>query len=233
MPGAAAAPGPHPSARRRRRLPLAIVLAAAVAFCVTTAAEERVHYVYLAGPEVFLADARQAGEDKKRIIEELNATYDWPFRLEGLYPLDNAIDDFGPNRETALRIYRANIDMMQRADAVAANMVRFRGPGMDGGTAFEMGYMRGLGKPVFAYYNAAPFYGEDEPPGLYAERVERHHGRHPTRTGVDIDGLAIETFGMADNLMMIGALDDTATTLQPTFREAVMEIAAFFEKRAR
>lgn len=206
--------------------------AAAVVFCAAAAAEERVHYVYLAGPEVFLADARGAGEAKKRIIDELNASEGWPFRLEGLYPLDNDIPDFAPDRATGLRIYRANVDMMQRADAVAANMVRFRGPGMDGGTAFEMGYMRGLGKPVFAYYDAKPFYGEVEPPGLYADRVERHHGRHPTSPGVDIDGLAIETFGMADNLMMIGALDDTATTLQPTFRKAVIEIGEFFKRHA-
>ena len=38
-------------------------------------------------------------------------------------------------------------------------MVRFRGPNMDTGATFEMGCMPGAGKPVFGYYDAAPFYG--------------------------------------------------------------------------
>ena len=189
------------------------------------AEEAPAYYVYLAGPEVFLPNAVQAGENKKRQIGQLNATQGWPFRLVGLYPLDNEIPGFKPNSETALRIYRANIAMMDRADAVVANMVRFRGPGMDGGTAFEMGYMRGLGKPVFAYYDAKPFYGVSEPAGRYADKVARHVGRDPDNPAVDVDGLLIEDFGMADNLMMIGALDDAGTTLQASFEEAVLRVA--------
>ena len=55
------------------------------------AAEKPVYYVYLAGPEVFLPDPVKAGEDKKKLIESLNAAHDWPFRLVGLYPMDNEI----------------------------------------------------------------------------------------------------------------------------------------------
>ena len=47
-------------------------------------------------------------------------------------------------------------------------MVRFRGPNMDTGVTFEMGCMPGAGKPVFGYYDAAPFYSKSEAPGLYA-----------------------------------------------------------------
>ena len=173
----------------------------------------------------------QAGENKKRQIDQMNATQGWPFRLVGLYPLDNEIPDFKPNSDTALRIYRANIAMMDRADAVVANMVRFRSPGMDAGTAFEMGYMRGLGKPVFAYYDAKPFYGVSEPAGLYADKVARHVGRDPNNLAVDVDGLLIEGFGMADNLMMIGALDDAGTTLQASFEEAVLRVAEHVANR--
>ena len=145
---------------------------AGILLCIAVfaAADDRPVYRLPRRPEVFLPNAREAGEDKKRVIERLNAREEWPFRLVGLYPLDNEIPDFAPNPETGIRIYRANIAMMDKADAVAANMVRFRGPGMDGGTAFEMGYMRGLGKPVFAYYDAEPFYGEAEPAGLYPDR---------------------------------------------------------------
>ena len=184
------------------------------------------YLVHLAGPEVFLPNAQEAGEEEeKRTIERLNASGNWPFKLVGLYPLDNEIADFAPNRETGLAIYRANIAMMDLADAVVANMVRFRGPGMDGGTAFEMGYMRGLGKPVFAYYDAAPFYGNAVPAGLYPDRVRRFHGQHTDDASVDVDGLLIESFGMADNLMMIGALDDSGGTLQASFEEALLRVA--------
>ena len=203
------------------------LLAACVLLCAAfVQADDRpTYFVYLAGPEVFLPNAREAGEDKKRSIERLNAGEDWPFRLVGLYPLDNEIPDFAPNRETGIRIYRANIAMMDKADAVVANMVRFRGPGMDGGTAFEMGYMRGLGKPVFAYYDAEPFYGAAEPVSLYPDRVRRLVGQGSENPAVDVDGLLIEDFGMADNLMMIGALDDAGGTLQASFEQALLRLA--------
>ena len=68
-----------------------------------------VYYIYLAGPEVFLPDPVKAGADKTALIARLNDERDWPFRLVGLYPLDPDIPDFKPDRDTGLRIYRANI----------------------------------------------------------------------------------------------------------------------------
>ena len=184
-----------------------------------------VYYVYLAGPEVFLPEPIAAGAAKKARIAALSRAADWPFELAGLYPLDNEIPDSRPDFDTGMRIYRANIAHMDRAYAVAANMVRFRGPSMDVGTAFEMGYMRGLGKPVFAYYDAAPFYGRDEAPGLYVDRV-REYGPAPAGDArVDADGHAIDDFEMADNLMMIGALESGAGAIARDFDQAIMQIA--------
>ena len=206
----------------------------AVGYAVAVAgADKPVFHVYLAGPEVFLPGAAEAGEAKKKAIEQLNASGTWDFRLVGLYPLDNDIPDFAPNRDTGIRIYQTNLAMMHKADVVAANMVRFRGPGMDGGTAFEMGYMRALGKPVFGYYDAAPFYGKEEAAGLYADKVALHHGLHPHRPEVDIDGLTVENFGMTDNLMMVGALADTNTDVQPSFQEALLRIAEFLSEQVQ
>ena len=189
------------------------------------AADKPVYYVYLAGPEVFLPEPVQAGKDKKEIIERLNAAHDWPFRLVGLYPLDNEIPGFKPDRATGLRIYRANVAMMDKAHFIAANMVRFRGPGMDTGTAFEMGYMRGSGKPVFGYYDAQPFYGKNEAPGLYADKVAVHYKRDLKNPQVDINGQSIENFAMADNLMLLGALDAAGANIQPSFHAAILRIA--------
>ena len=189
------------------------------------AADKPIYYVYLAGPEVFLPKPVKAGREKKAVIERLNAEHDWPFRLVGLYPLDNEIPDFKPDRDTGLRIYRANVEMMNKAHFIAANMVRFRGPGMDTGTAFEMGYMRGRGKPVFGYYESAPFYGTSEAAGLYSDKVALHYKLDAKNPQVDVHGQLVESFGMADNLMMIGALDDAGSTVQPTFEEAILRIA--------
>ena len=150
-------------------------------------------------------------------------------KLVGLYPLDNEIPDFKPDRDTGLGIYRANIAMMDKAHFIAANVVRFRGPGMDAGTAFEMGYMRGAGKPVFGYYDAKPFYGKSEAPGLYADKVAAHYKRDPKNPSMDIDGQSIESFAMADNLMIIGALDDAGSKIHPSFRAAILRIAEYLQ----
>jgi nucleoside 2-deoxyribosyltransferase len=192
---------------------------------VDTDTGKPVYYVYLAGPEVFLPEPIAAGAAKKARIAALSRAADWPFELAGLYPLDNEIPDSRPDFDTGMRIYRANIALMDRAYAVAANMVRFRGPSMDVGTAFEMGYMRGLGKPVFAYYDAAPFYGREEAPGLYVDRVREHGSVSAHDARVDADGHAIDDFQMADNLMMVGALESGAGAIAGYFDEAVMQIA--------
>lgn len=183
------------------------------------------YYVYLAGPEVFLPDPIAPGVEKKAVIESLNEKHKWPFKLVGLYPMDNEIENFAPDYATGIKIYQANIALMDQAHFVTANMVRFRGPSMDVGTAFEMGYMNGLGKPVFAYYDAKPFYGEDEKPGIYAERVKKFYPVSETQSGKDIHGQSIEDFAMADNLMMIGALESGSGDIATSFESAIMQIA--------
>lgn len=188
-------------------------------------------YIYLAGPEVFLPDPIGAGKSKKAKIEQLNRENDWPFELVGLYPMDNEIADFAPDKKTGLAIYFANIKLMEQADYITANMVRFRGPSMDVGTAFEMGYMRGAKKPVFAYYDAKPFYGADETPGMYNERVRKFYPMSEDNPEVDADGQSVENFQMEDNLMMVGALESGAANIAPSFTDAVLQIADHLLKK--
>jgi nucleoside 2-deoxyribosyltransferase len=157
----------------------------------------------------------------------LSAEENWPFRLEGLYPLDNEIPDFKPDPETGIRIYHANMDQIEKAHAVLANMVRFRSPSMDVGTAFEMGVARGMDKPVFGYYESEPFYGEFEEPGLYVERLAAFYGLSEVPTE-DPDGIGVENFGMADNLMMMGAIDDAGHGIETDVELAVRHIADYF-----
>lgn len=191
------------------------------------------YYLYLAGPEVFLPDPIAAGEAKKATIKALNEKHKWPFTLVGLYPMDNEIENFKPDFSTGMQIYHANIELMNKAHFVTANMVRFRGPSMDVGTAFEMGYMRGLSKPVFAYYDAKPFYGDDEQPGIYAERVKQHYPVSPDQAGKDAHGQTIEDFEMADNLMMVGALESGSGNIANSFEDVVLQIAESIKAQVR
>lgn len=145
--------------------------------------------IYLAGPDVFLPDAVEMGWCKVAICARHGAT--------GLYPLDNAVDRFAA--DASLQIFKANEAMMDRSDAIIANLTPFRGPGADPGTVYELGYMAARGKICLAYSND---------PASYAERVRRFM-EMTSQDGrlVDADGLTVEDFGHHDNLMMIHALD--------------------------
>ena len=149
--------------------------------------------VYLAGPEVFLRNALEIGDRKKDICDR--------YALEGVFPLDNDLDLEGLSSETAgLRIYNENRSLLESCDLLIANMTPFRGVSLDAGTAFEIGFMRGLMRPVLGYSNVN---------ALYRTRVERFFERKSSvRHGIPTDprGLAIEDFGLADNLMLEGAI---------------------------
>jgi nucleoside 2-deoxyribosyltransferase len=145
--------------------------------------------IYLAGPDVFLHDAVDIGQRKVELCARHGLT--------GLYPLDNTVDLTA--QDVSLRIFRGNETMMIAADAIIANLTPFRGPGADAGTVYELGYMAGRGKLCLGYSND---------PSCYADRV-RKFTAVTSRDGrlVDARGLTVEDFGLADNLMMIHALD--------------------------
>lgn len=145
--------------------------------------------------------------------------------IQRLYPLDKAIDNFGYNLDTVLAIYYANVELMDQCDFTAANMVRFRSPSMDVGTAFEMGYVAALGKPVLGYYDAVPFYGSLEEPGTYQERVFAYNYTASTEDRFDKDNLEVEGFGGTENLMLWGAVNDTGYPLGETVFDACSNAA--------
>jgi nucleoside 2-deoxyribosyltransferase len=105
--------------------------------------------IYLAGPEVFLAEATAIGARKKAIC----ATYEF----EGVYPFDEPLPT-GITTDVGHRIFDNCVAMMDRCDLVVANMTPWRGISMDVGTAVEVGYMYAQGKPVFGYTNVATDY---------------------------------------------------------------------------
>jgi nucleoside 2-deoxyribosyltransferase len=145
--------------------------------------------IYLAGPDVFLPDAVEIGRRKLDVCARHGVT--------GLYPLDSAIDP--TVADLSLQIFKGLEAMMERCDAIIANLTPFRGPGADPGTVFELGYMTARGKLCLGYSND---------PANYADRVRRF-ARVTALDGhlTDADGLTIENFGLNDNLMMMHALD--------------------------
>jgi nucleoside 2-deoxyribosyltransferase len=145
--------------------------------------------IYLAGPDVFLPDAREVGQRKVAVCARHGLT--------GLYPLDNTIDLAA--KDASLQIFRGNEAMMNAADAIIANLTPFRGAGADPGTVYELGYMAGRGKFCLGYSND---------PSPYAERVATFTEVNSDDGWlIDADGLTVEDFGLTDNLMMIHALD--------------------------
>jgi nucleoside 2-deoxyribosyltransferase len=144
--------------------------------------------IYLAGPEVFLPEAKEIGARKKAICRAHG--------LEGLYPADPEIKDQASLApfEVARRIYANNLELMDGCAGVIANLTPFRGVSMDAGTAFEVGYMAASKRLVLGYTNV---------PAPYQERSARYY---QTGAAPLVDpytaGTAIEEFGLAENLMI-------------------------------
>jgi nucleoside 2-deoxyribosyltransferase len=148
--------------------------------------------LYLAGPDVFL---NNFGAELLGAKKELCARYG----VEGVSPMDGqlALGGLDPFAQ-GVAIYTANVRHMLSCDGVIANMTPFRGISMDVGTAFEMGFMAAAGKPVLGYSNVTD---------SYAVRAESYYrGRHHEAVDRYTEGTSIESFEMADNLMMAGAV---------------------------
>jgi nucleoside 2-deoxyribosyltransferase len=150
--------------------------------------------VYLAGPDVFLSDAKAIGRRKKEICARFGIVGLFPFHSE----IDEAIQHVTP---PAVRLFRGCTAMMEDADAVIAHLTPFRGPSADVGTIFELGYMAARGKICAGYSNRRD---------RYIDRIERAPSVSPDGDGLvnlDCEGHVIENFGLPDNLMVVQALE--------------------------
>jgi nucleoside 2-deoxyribosyltransferase len=149
--------------------------------------------VYLAGPEVFLANAREVLDAKIALTREA-----------GLIPVSPGDLEF-PHTDTkwelGLAISAIDEKLMHSADAIIANLTPFRGIAADTGTCFELGFMCAQGKPAFAYTNVRHDHGE-RTKAYYAGQWSvdaTGRSRGP-------DGLMIEDMGFVDNLMLHGGV---------------------------
>lgn len=150
--------------------------------------------VYLAGPEVFLPDAR-AQLDRKAALA----------RAAGLVPLspgDLAIAPQPSKRRLGQAISAVDEGMMDAADAIIANLTPYHGLSADSGTCFELGYMCARGKLAFGYTNVAA--------DMRSRAIAHYRGDIRTDAAGRLrgaDGLMIEDVDMADNLMLVGGIE--------------------------
>ena len=160
--------------------------------------------IYLAGPEVFFPDPRKEGERLKSICRQ--------YGFEGIFPLDDDLDTDGlENWEIADAIFGANIEKIEDCAAVVANMTPFRGPGMDAGTAFEIGYAYSEGKLIVGWS------ADDRD---YIDRVREYFGGKLAQSDGwrDPQGMEIEDFGQPENLMMSSAVIDVVSDFETALK---------------
>lgn len=148
---------------------------------------------YLAGPDVFRADACGVAAAKKALCAA--------YGVEALHPFDQALDGIATEALSGA-IFRNNVAMMRGANLVIADISPFRSPSADPGTAFELGFAFALGLPVYAF--------SENPEPLF-ERTVAGAPRASLETLADgrtlhADGLVVEDFGLADNLMLLEAI---------------------------
>ncbi|MDX2156181.1 MAG: nucleoside 2-deoxyribosyltransferase [Hyphomicrobiaceae bacterium] len=153
--------------------------------------------IYLAGPEVFLPDAVAVGRTKVAVAAEAG--------FEGVFPLDASLALGGcSKREQGRRIALACEAMMRSCDLAVANLTPFRGVSMDSGTAYEVGYMRALGRPVLGYSNVA---------GDIRGRALAYRARGIPQGDADRPDLEVEDFGEPENLMIAIAIVESGGTV--------------------
>ncbi|WP_297368373.1 nucleoside 2-deoxyribosyltransferase [Acidocella sp.] len=141
--------------------------------------------VYLAGPDVFLPNAHEMARAKEAICAANG--------LVGLSPFNPGLDVSLAPDLLWRRIFADNAALMAGADVVIANLTPFRGASADAGTLVEIGWFWGAGKTVFGYSNA---------PAPFAQRTRALGAVWPD----ELPGVTVEEFGLADNLMIPGAI---------------------------
>jgi nucleoside 2-deoxyribosyltransferase len=151
--------------------------------------------VYLAGPDVFFPQPTLWAAGKKTICGR--------YGIEGVSPLDDLAGE--PAEWAALpfwrRIAQRNEAHIRGCQGLIANLTPFRGPSADVGTVYEIGFARALGLAIFGYATTTEAFLPRTLRALGGAAQVQRDG-----TWQDGDGLAVEQFGLFDNLMIEGGI---------------------------
>jgi nucleoside 2-deoxyribosyltransferase len=124
--------------------------------------------------------------------------------MAGLFPLDAHVNSNGKpgSAALALAIAEACETQIREADLGLFNIEPWRGPEADDGTAYELGFMAAIGKPVILYTSDMRPFAERIVTDIYRSEVYRDGAVLRAKR----DNMLIEEFeGFADNLMLINA----------------------------
>ena len=155
--------------------------------------------IYIAGFDVFKPDSIKIGEAYKFTCKE--------FGYQGLYPLDNQIDEAWSKEIAREFIYKKNIELIEMCDIVVANGNPFRGEELDSGTAFEIGYALALKKEVVIYMDDIRSY------------LQKATCKAKKDDIVDKDGMFIENFNFSLNLMF-----SACSIVEGEFKKAIKSL---------
>lgn len=167
--------------------------------------------VYLAGPDFCHPQAEVLIQNKKLICEK--------YGLEGVSAGDGELVYDSADRPAAgIANHAAVIGLLKTCDVLIANMNPFRGPSMDVGAAFEMGFMAALERPVVAYSSDQQHYAARVAHlhEVIEQPLQEINGRLCTP-----DGLAVENFNLVDNFMVAGAALAGSAAISEDFEGAV------------
>jgi len=188
--------------------------------------------VYLAGPMVFLPDPVSIFDRMKTICDRHGLT--------GLAPLDNqtGLEGLPPGPAVIERIVRADIALMRSVDAGVFCLDGFRrGPEMDAGTAFEIGYMLALGKPLAGWtadVRPYPVKVRDYFSEVFGLKLtEAQPGAIGGTSGLtrDPDGMLVHSEGCVQNAMvhigieLSGGIVAADTEWERAFTDSVVRLA--------
>lgn len=157
--------------------------------------------IYLAGPEVFLKNAKEIGEKKKALCRK--------YGFEGVFPIDVEVKPDGKSpREFGLCISDVNESLIKSCQVTIANITPFRGPSADVGTVYELGFAHALGKLVLAYTNVVESFTDRTINALGGRVVRGDDGLLR-----DELGMFVEENGLVDNLMVDGCINANSGVL--------------------
>ena len=191
--------------------------------------------IYLAGPTVFEPDPDAIFATMKALCARHGVT--------GLSPLDNQVGlDTAPGLALATQIVAADIALMHQADGGVFCLDGFRrGPEMDPGTAFEIGYMHALGKPLAGWTRDTRDYPERVRAFFSSTFTQVLTGAAPSGSGGalsgdlrDPDGILVHSAGCLQNAMTQIAIARSGGAVhadpawEVAFERAVEDVASRF-----
>lgn len=147
--------------------------------------------LYFATFECFNPEAEKLANKLTELAESHN--------FKALNPIDSGVDFTQPKKVISQTIFNTNIELMNKADIIVANLESFRGFNADDGVSFEVGYCYASGKPCYGVINSYP--------KTYVKKLDGLSYKDDEGIYRDYNGYLIENLDQPCNLMLHNACD--------------------------